>query len=155
MHASEYPTYNDATAETEKQVNESISLEIKKQKKVISEAQVPFDDFYSQYRDQIPLDPLFKEHMECLLEESDKYTHKIEELQQTGKCDEDDIHSILNEISAAERASPEQFKILSDSIDKMQEETERIYAEEIPKLISKYEELARACQIKAAKRKMK
>ena len=142
------PSVNTISSETETEINRAVDAEMNRRRQLKKDSEQPIDSLYQEFQDKFPLDPLFKTHIESLIEENKKYTQWIEHLNNGGDKADEWAMELKNAISQAAKANPEKYNILASDLDKMQEETRRIYEEDIPALIQQFDELTRQRQAK-------
>ena len=135
------PEVKSFSCETENEINTSISRENEKQKLSVREANSALDSLYTKYQDEIPLDPMFKDHIENLMEQTQYWTQKLRLLKQNQAPGYETIHTLFTMHSDIIQSCPKQFEQLSEELTNLESETKHIYEEEIPKLIEEYDNI--------------
>ena len=95
------PSGSSISSETETEINKAIDAEINRRSKAMKESNPPLDSLYQEFQDKFPLDPLFKNHIETLLEENARLTQQLETLKVTNSPDPSYIHNLNSRIALA------------------------------------------------------
>ena len=140
-----FPPHNSLPKETEKEINHSIDVAITRQQEAQNKPQSDLEKFYSNIKSQskVPLDPLFQDYIQQIMDDNIYWTQKLEDIKsnQQTMVDYEIVHSLIQTISNAAAEAPREYRQLSSSLPKMEEETTQIYEQEIPQLLKEFTEL--------------
>ena len=113
--------------ETEKEINHSIDVAITRQQEAQNKPQSDLEKFYSNIKRQskVPLDPLFQDYIQQIMDDNIYWTQKFEDIKsnQQTMVDYEIVHSLIQTISNAAAEAPREYRQLSSSLPKMEEET--------------------------------
>ncbi|EAY06721.1 hypothetical protein TVAG_310080 [Trichomonas vaginalis G3] len=135
------PAINTVPTETHEYMNKFIRTEINRQNAFINDGKAQVENFLAKYEGKIPLDPLYKDYIEQLEQNSLELEQKIKDLESGKEPDFQYINSLLSTMTQVATASPESYQQLQGRLEEIQNETDRIYNQEIPALINEYERL--------------